>query len=131
MDSERPQPIDSRNRAAPGRNPEEGAAGPAREPAPPTEPPSAAAPPEPSRTEQTLAQIRDLLEMQARERQFQTASPLLIVGLVVQVAVVGLIALALLDWAFANFAAPLYIKLLLAVVLQLLALTVFVVTREK
>lgn len=84
-----------------------------------------------TRTEQTLVQIRDLLEIQARERQYQTASPLLVVGLVVQVAVVGLIALALLDWAFGNFAAPLYIKLMLAVVLQLIALTVFLVTRER
>jgi ABC-type transport system involved in cytochrome bd biosynthesis fused ATPase/permease subunit len=83
------------------------------------------------RMERLLRQIRGALDTTAREAKYRDFSALRLVGAILQVFVVGLVVMALLDWIFAASAGSLLIKLAFATVLQLSALTAFVVSRQR
>lgn len=83
------------------------------------------------RMERLLRQIRGALDTAAREAKYRDFSPLRLAGAVLEVFVAGLVVMALLDWIFAAPAGSLLIKLAFAIVLQLSALTAFVVSRQK
>lgn len=83
------------------------------------------------RIEKQLRDIRDTLDAAAREGKHRQYSPARLTGSILQVIVAGLIALAVLDWAFDAPADTLLAKLAFAAVLQLAALTAFIVARGK
>jgi hypothetical protein len=83
------------------------------------------------RMERVLRQIRGSLDTTTREAKYREFSPLRLVGAVLQVFVAGLVVLALLDWFLAAPTDSLLIKLAFAAVLQLSALTAFVVSRHS
>lgn len=84
-----------------------------------------------ARMERLLSQIRGSLDITAREARYQEFSLLRLVGSILEVFVAGLVVLAVLDWIFAAPANALLIKLAFAAVLQLAALTAFIVSRES
>lgn len=83
------------------------------------------------RMERVLRQIRGSLDTTTREASYREFSPLRLVAAVLQVFVAGLVVLALLDWLLAAPTDSLLIKLAFAAVLQLSALTAFVVSRHS
>ena len=82
------------------------------------------------RMERELSQMRAAVEATARERQHQEFSPVRLIGSIVQALVIGLVLWALSDWAFGEPHGVLQTKLAFAVVLQIAALTAFVLGRE-
>jgi hypothetical protein len=78
-----------------------------------------------------LAQIRGTLNAATRDEAHRELSIGRTIGAVIQVVVAGLVALALLDWLLDAPAGGLYIKLAFAGVLQISALTAFVVSRPR
>lgn len=82
--------------------------------------------------EKHLSQIRGALDAAARESEHREFSIGRLIGAILQVIVAGLVALALLDWLLAapsDSLDSLFIKLAFAAVLQLSALTAFVLSR--
>ena len=92
-------------------------------------------PPDPAVTlqhmDKLLAQIRGTLNAATRDEAHRELSIGRTIGAVIQVVVAGLVALALLDWLLDAPAGGLYIKLAFAGVLQISALTAFVVSRPR
>lgn len=93
-------------------------------------------PPEPEgpiqtleRMEALLRELRATVDEIARERWRRELSPTRVIGAILQVIVVGLLVLAVFDWAFQSSGAGLT-KLAFAATLQLVALTAFVVSRD-
>jgi len=82
------------------------------------------------RMEKLLAQIRGTLDAAAREGEHRELSYGRLVGGVLQVVVAGLVVMALLDWLLQGVVNSLFVKLAFAGVLQLSALTAFVVSRK-
>ena len=76
-----------------------------------------------------LGEIRGTLDAAVRGKEHRDFSVGLLVGSILQVIVVGLLALSLLDWVFGATSGSMLIKLAFASVLQLSALTAFVVLR--
>lgn len=83
------------------------------------------------RVEKLLGDIRGALDATARERAHHEYSPRRLIGAILQVIVVGLTLLALLDWLLDAAVEGLLVKLAFAAVLQLAALTAFLISREK
>lgn len=84
------------------------------------------------RMERVLGEIRGALDASAREERHKEFSPIRLVGAIVQVIVVGLLGLAVVDWIFEASFDTQFVKLAYAAVLQLTALTAFVVApRER
>lgn len=77
--------------------------------------------------EKTLTQIHGAIDASARDDEHRHFSTVKTVGAILQVVVGGLLALALLDWILGAETASLMTKLAFATVLQLCALTAFVV----
>lgn len=82
------------------------------------------------RIDRTLRDMRAAIDAQSRERQHREFSPLPMVGAAIQMAVIGLLILALLDWVFDWGVSRAYIKLVFAIALQLMALTAFVAAKR-
>lgn len=83
------------------------------------------------RMESHLHEIRGALDAEAHERTYREFSTGRLIGTVLQIVVAGLVVLALLDWVLDAPTDALLIKLAFAAVLQLAALTVFVVARRR
>lgn len=79
------------------------------------------------RVDERLASIDRRVETLARERQHEEFSIARLVGVVVQVAAVGALIVAIASWAFQAALGQQLVLLLFAGVLQLGALTAFVV----
>lgn len=84
-----------------------------------------------TRMEHVLREIRGSLDAEAREKQHREFSWLRLTGSVFQVLTGGLTAWALLDCVFQAHAETVFIKLAFAGVLQLMALTAFLMTRDR
>jgi hypothetical protein len=82
------------------------------------------------RMERALDEIRGRLEATARTRQHHEFSLSRLLGGVCQVLAVGMVCIALADWIYQGPSARLLIELALAGVLQLGALTGYVLARE-
>lgn len=82
------------------------------------------------RMEQLLGRIHDALDAGARERQHREFSYARLVGAVLQLIVAAMVALALLDYLLYGAVNSLFVKLAFALVLQVSALTAFVVARR-
>lgn len=101
----------------------------------PTEPPpiELVRPPEPepppSRSERLLEEIRDLIDATVRERTHKEFSYVWMAGGVAQVLVLGLLLLAALELIFDRLGTATFVKLEFAAVLQLVALTAFLLGR--
>jgi hypothetical protein len=80
------------------------------------------------RMEKLLNQIRGTLDAAARAGEHREFSVGRTVGWVLQIIVAGLVVLALLDWLLAAPTDSLLVKLAFAAVLQLSALTAFLVS---
>jgi hypothetical protein len=80
------------------------------------------------RMEKLLSQIRGALDADARDGEHRGFSIRRLIGAVLQVTVAGLVALALLDWLLQAPVDSLLVKLAFAAVLQLSALTAFVLS---
>ncbi len=83
------------------------------------------------RMEKLLSQIRGALDAAARAGKHREFSLARTTGWVLQVIVAGLVVLALLDWLLQAPVDSLFVKLAFAVVLQLSALTAFVVSGDE
>lgn len=79
------------------------------------------------RVDERLASIDRRMETLVRERQHEEFSIARLVGVVVQVAAVGALVVAIASWVFQAALGQQLVLLLLATVLQLGALTAFVV----
>lgn len=79
------------------------------------------------RVDERLASIDRRLESLARERQHEEFSIARLIGVVVQVAAVGALVVSIAAWAFQAALGQQLVLLLFAGVLQLGALTAFVV----
>jgi len=84
-----------------------------------------------ARMERILGRIHGALDASAREGEHREWSSGRLVGGILQVIVAGLVALALLDWLLHGVVNSLFVKLAFAMVLQLSALTAFVVSRKS
>lgn len=97
--------------------------------------PTAELPPDVARTfervEKLLGQIRGGLDAATRDSEHREFSIGRLVAAILQVIVAGLVALALLDWFLAAPTDSLLVKLAFAAVLQLSALTAFLVWRHS
>ncbi len=82
------------------------------------------------RMEQTLVDIRRSLAAEEREAQHREYSPGPLVASITQVLVVALLLWGVLDWSFAAPPANVLVKLGFATVLQLIALTAFLLGRD-
>jgi hypothetical protein len=82
------------------------------------------------RMERLLGQIHGALDAGVRERKHRELSHGRLAGAVLQVIVAGLVVLALLDWLLHGAVNSLFVKLAFAIVLQLAALTAFVLSRK-
>ncbi len=80
--------------------------------------------------EHLLAEIRGALDAAARDAEHRAFSIAATVGAILQVVVGGLVVLALADWALGTSVPSILVKLAFAMVLQLAALTAFVVARR-
>lgn len=102
--------------------------------APPAAEHPSAAPPDVGvalvRIEEHLRGLRDQLDTVMRVRRHREFSVARLVGAILQVVVAGFVFVALADWVFARDVGPILVKLGFAVVLQLAALTAFVLARE-
>lgn len=83
------------------------------------------------RLEELLIEIRAGLDASLREQQHRSFSLVWLAGAIVQVFVLGLIALSTLDWFFQAAFQDLLIKLAFAAVLQLVALTAFLLSGDS
>ena len=83
------------------------------------------------RMEQLLGRIHGTLDAGARERQHRELSYARLAGAILQVIVAALVALALLDWLLHGAVNSLFVKLAFALVLQVSALTAFVVAHRS
>ena len=82
------------------------------------------------RIEQGLAEIRRSLDGMARERRHREFSPARLIGSILQAFVVGLVLWSVSDWVFGEPRDALLVKIAFAAVLQLGALTAFLLGRE-
>lgn len=82
------------------------------------------------RLEALVDEVRRGVDVVARERRHREFSPARLVGSILQSLVVGLVLWGLSDWVFAEPTEGLFVKLAFAAVLQLGALTAFVLGRE-
>lgn len=82
------------------------------------------------RIERLLEQVRQRLEVTERATRYREFSLARLIGALLQALVVGLLVAALADWAFQGSPAQQLVKLTFAGVLQLGALTAFIMTRE-
>jgi hypothetical protein len=104
-----------------------------------TEPRTVAAGPEPpsdgpdaiARLERQLDALRQQLEAAEREKRHATLSPWAWVGGGLQILAAILVAMAVSDWYFAERPDSLFIKLALAIVIQLGVLTACVAARGE
>lgn len=80
--------------------------------------------------EQSLSEIRLRLDSLTRERRYGSFSLARMIGAIAQALVVGFMLAALADWIFHAEVAAQIAKLGFAAVLQMGALTAFVVARE-
>jgi hypothetical protein len=80
--------------------------------------------------ERALEEIRGRLEATARARQHREFSLPRLLGALCQMLVVGLVGVALADWTYQGPSARLLVELVLAGVLQLGALTAYVLARD-
>jgi hypothetical protein len=101
---------------------------PAREPAGPAAPPDTAS--TLSRLEKLVEEIRSGLDARLREQAHKDFSAAWLAGAVLQVLVVGLVVMAGLDCLFQSPVGRPMLKLAFALVLQLMALTAFVLAGE-
>ena len=83
------------------------------------------------RMEKLLGRIHGALDASARADEHRELSYGRLIGGVLQVIVAGLVALALLDWLLHGVVNSLFVKLAFAGVLQVSALTAFVVGRKS
>ncbi len=83
------------------------------------------------RMEQLLGRIHGTLDAGARERQHRELSYARLAGAILQVIVAALVALALLDYLLHGAVNSLFVKLAFALVLQVSALTAFVVAHRN
>ena len=83
------------------------------------------------RMERLLGRIHGALDAGVREREHREMSYGRLAGVILQVVVAALVALALLDWLLHGVVNSLFVKLAFAMVLQLSALTAFVVSRKS
>jgi hypothetical protein len=83
------------------------------------------------RIEKHLRAMRDALDTAAREDAHRQYSAGRVIGAVLQVVVGGLVALALVDWCLSAPAEALLTKLAFAAVLQLAALSAWLVSRPE
>jgi hypothetical protein len=83
------------------------------------------------RMESHLHEIRSVLDAEAHERTYREFSTGRLIGTVLQIIVAGLVVLALLDWALDAPTDALLVKLAFAAVLQLAALTAFIVSGRE
>ena len=82
------------------------------------------------RIQNTLDELRRLQAASVREHRHREFSPARLFGSILQALVFGLMLWALSDWVFAAAREPLFVKLGFALVLQLGALTAFILGRE-
>ena len=82
-----------------------------------------------ARVEQRLVEVRHLLEQSQRLAQHKEFSLARLMGALCQALVIGLLAWSLSDWVFGGAALDILVKLGFAAVLQLAALTGFVMER--
>ncbi len=83
-----------------------------------------------ARVERLLEEIRGALDARARDKRYKEFSATRLVGAVLQALVVGLMAWSLSDWVFQLPAEGLFIKLAFAAVLQLIAMTALLMSKE-
>ena len=83
------------------------------------------------RIERTLEEIRGRLETTARAQRHVEFSPARLIGALFEVLVLGLVIAALADWIYQAPLPNQLVKLTLAGVLQLVALTAFVLAPKK
>lgn len=102
----------------------------AAEPAHPTEPLPRGAPADDATT-RLLTEIRDQLDSQRRWHEHQEFSPARLIGGFLQVVVVPLVLWAASDWVFGYAYNEIFTKLGFALVLQLMALSAFVLSRRE
>lgn len=98
------------------------------------EPPGSAAPSDEAltlaRLEKLVGEIRAAVDAGLREQRHKEFSPARLVGAILQVLVVGLVAMAAMDYLFQVPVGQLVIKLAFALVLQTMVLTAFVLAGE-
>jgi hypothetical protein len=82
------------------------------------------------RVEAQVREIRSAIDVTLREREHHDFSPLALVGIIVQLIVIAILAIAWLDWAFGAADADPLTMLAFAGVLQLGALTAFIMSRD-
>ncbi len=83
------------------------------------------------RMEKLLSQIHGALDANVRESEHREFSSWRLGAYFIQILVLSLIVLALLDWILQGPVAELFVKLAFAGVLQLCAITVFLLTHTK
>jgi hypothetical protein len=83
------------------------------------------------RVEKDLGQIRGLLDASVREERHRDFSLARLLGSAAQALMVGLLLWIVSDWVFGEPRDVLTLKVAFAAVLQLVALTAFLVGREK
>lgn len=83
------------------------------------------------RIERLLEQLRQRLETTARAERYREFSLARLFGALLQALVVGLLMFALTDWVYQGSPAQQLVKLAFAGVLQLGALTAFLLARES
>lgn len=83
-----------------------------------------------ARIDARLEQIRQLLDSDARESQHQEFSLARLFGSIAQALVVGLLGAAAFDWIFDGTFEQIITKLAFAAVLQVAALSAFILTRR-
>ncbi len=94
----------------------------------PTKPEDSAAD---ARVEQLLVEIRDRLDLLTRDRRHVEFSVARLVASLVQALVIGLLLAAIADWLFSAPFSAAILKLAFAAVLQLAALTAFILARDS
>lgn len=83
-----------------------------------------------ARIESLVREIRTTFESHVRDERHRDVSFLLLAGVVLQVAAGGMLLLAGLDWLFAADQIGLFIKAIFAIVLQGMAMTALLMSRD-
>lgn len=78
-----------------------------------------------ARLEKLLRDVRGALESREREREHREFSIILLLGLMAQMAALGVLAWGLIDWILLPLFDKALVKFVLAGVLQLMAMTAF------
>lgn len=78
-----------------------------------------------------LESLRAQLEASERERRYVSSSPLLWLALAIEFVVAGLALMALFDWFLSPAMGNLLVRLMLAILLQLAALTAVAASRRE